>query len=179
MILPATLFALACVGPAANGGWRAPDTAPIKPVRIIPAPRALVDGTAPMPGGVIWVLYGTGSAMRLGRVELSTGATRHSVAVSPTATCVAGSSRGVIALGLARPTTGAVVFLDATTGRQLGSVAVRGPVRALAFGYRGGTLYVLNGTAASMAVTRIDTSSFHAAGTVGVPHDPKIGRAHV
>ena len=171
VILPATLLALACVSPAASGRWQAPDSAPIKPVRIIPAPRALVDGTAPLPGGVIWVLYGNRSAMRLGRVELSTGATRHSVAVSRTATCIAGSSRGVIALGLARPTTGAVEFLDATTGRRVGSAAVKGPVRALAFGYGGETLYVLNGTAASMAVTRIHTSSFHVARAERVPHD--------
>jgi hypothetical protein len=33
-------------------------------------------------------------------------------------------------------------------------------------------LYVLNGTAASMAVTRISTSSFHVAGAVRVPRDP-------
>ena len=110
--------------------------------------------------------------MRLGRFAPSTGEKWHSVAVSPTATCVAGSSRGLLALGLARPTTGAVVFLDATTGRRIRSVAVRGPVRALAFGYGGKTLYVLNGTAASMEVTRLSTSSFRVAGAVGVPRDP-------
>jgi DNA-binding beta-propeller fold protein YncE len=141
-------------------------------VKIIPAPRALVDGTAPLPGGVIWALYGNRSAMRLGRFAPSAGEKWHSVAVSPTATCVAGSSRGLLALGLARPTTGAVVFLDATTGRRIRSVAVRGPVRALAFGYGGKTLYVLDGTAASMEVTRLSTSSFRVAGAVGVPRDP-------
>ena len=50
--------------------------------------------------------------------------------------------------------------------------AVRGPVQALAFGYGGETRYVLNGTAASMAVTRISSSSFHVAGAVRVPRDP-------
>ena len=67
--------------------------------------------------------------------------------------------------------TGAVELLNATTGAEDGAIVVGAPVRGLAFGGDGVTLYVLDGDAASTSVTVIDTTSSTIVTSFGQPHD--------
>jgi len=139
--------------------------------KVLPAPKDLLAASEPQPNGTLWVLSGTPTARTLTNVDLSDGNKLTQVGVSNSAASVAESATGVVALGLATRTTGAVELLNATSGATEGSVAVGAPVRALAFGSDGVTLYVLNGKVASTSVTTVNTTTDKVVSSFGVAKD--------
>lgn len=140
-------------------------------IRILPAPKELLSMATPQPNGIIWVLHGGPAVKTLTSIDLSDAKSLTSIGVSAAASAVAQSSTGVVALGFATTHTGAVELLNGTTGAEVDSIAVGAPVRSLAFGGDGVTLYILDGTAGSTSVTSIDTASSKILSSFGEPHD--------
>ena len=146
-----------------------------RPVRVVgkvlTAPKGLFAASMPQPDGSVWVLSGTPVVRTLTNIDLSDGKKLAQVGVSNSASAVAESATGVVALGLATRTTGAVELLNGSTGAAQGSVAVGAPVRALAFGADGVTLYVLDANAASTSVTIVNTTTDKVVSSFGVAKD--------
>lgn len=164
----ATLVA-ACASP--SGQPTTPTTAAPEVSHIIPGPSGLLGAGQPQPNGTMWLLSGSPQVKAIDQIDLSGGQTVASVGVSANATAVAQSSTGAIAVGLGTATTGAVELHSGTTGAVTSTVPVGAPVRALAFGADGVTLYVLNGAGRSTSLSTIDTSSGTVTGSVGMPVD--------
>lgn len=139
--------------------------------KVLAAPKGVVSAASPQPNGTMWLLSGTARVKTLTSIDLSDGKTVRAVGVSSSASAVAQSPTGVLALGLATAHTGAVELLNATTGAEEGTVAVGAPVRSLAFGADGVTLYVLDGDASSTSVTVVNTTTDKAVTSFGQPHD--------
>ena len=174
--VPAALLLVACFG-LAGSSCSSHSAAAKTPVahhvvaRVLPAPSGLIAAGAPQPNGLLWVLNSGASVKTLTSVDLIDAKTLDSVGVSTSASALAQSSTGILALGLATARTGAVELLNATTGAEDGAIAVGAPVLGLAFGGDGVTLYVLDGDAASTSVTVIDTTSSTIVTSFGQPHD--------
>jgi hypothetical protein len=139
--------------------------------QVIPAPRALIGGAVPQPDGSMWVLAGNAQAKTITDIDLSDGQKIATVPVSTSADAVAQSSTGVLAVGTATPTAGTVELRNGSSGTISSTVTVGAPVRSLAFGADGVTLYVLNGTTTNASVSVIDTANGQTLSSVGVPKD--------
>jgi hypothetical protein len=140
--------------------------------RIIPAPRGLISGAVPQPNGSMWVLAGGKAEVKtLTDIDLSDGQKIATVPVSAAADALAQSTTGVLALGTATTTSGSVELLNGSSGSTVSTIAIGAPVRSLAFGSDGVTLYVLNGTTSSTSVTVVNTSDGQTATSVGSPKD--------
>ncbi len=138
--------------------------------RTLPLPAGVIAASTPQLNGYLWVLSGTVRARAVAQFSLSTGQRQALEPVSADASAVAESSTGTLALGLATPGAGAVQLLGAD-GRGRATIAVGAPVRALAFGSDGSTLYVLDGNRSSASVTVIDTVKRRVRALIGVPRD--------
>jgi DNA-binding beta-propeller fold protein YncE len=77
----------------------------------------------------------------------------------------------VLAVGTATATAGSVELRNGSSGTVVSTIAVGTPVRSLAFGADGVTLYVLNGTKANASITVIDTATGQTPTSVGSPQD--------
>jgi DNA-binding beta-propeller fold protein YncE len=120
----------------------------------------------------MWVVAGTGGTKTIDQVTLgsaSSGKVSKIVPVSPSASSLAESSSGLLALGLSTSTTGAVAFLNGSTGAQTASIPLGAPVRDLVAGADGSTFYALNGTTTSMSVSVISSLGNQVTATVPVP----------
>lgn len=137
------------------------------------APAGLLAGTAPQPNGTLWVLAGTRGVRAINEIDVATGKKDSSVGVSTAAQGLAQSSTGVLALGLATRSTGAVELLNASTGAVTGTIPVGARVLSVAFGDDGVTLYVLNGTTKTRSVTVINTTTQKVTGSIGLPSDAR------
>jgi len=138
---------------------------------IVPLPSGVISAGQLQSDGTVWVLSGDAAVKTLSQIDLGAKRTSQTVGVSSDALAVAQSSTGVLALGLGTATAGAVELMNGSTAEVTDTVAVGAPVRALAFGADGVTLYVLDGTAASASVTVINTSTDMVVSTLGVPAD--------
>jgi DNA-binding beta-propeller fold protein YncE len=154
-----------------------PSSAPVikashaKPRFIIPTPADTLDGTYPEPNGSMWVLAGSPASHGIYTVDLSTKKLTGSVSVSNDAKTVAESPTGILALGLATATTGAVEFLNGSTGAPLKTVPVSGPVVSIAAGDDGVTFYVLNGNTQAKTVAILNAQTGKLDGTIAAPAD--------
>jgi len=138
---------------------------------IMPLPSGVISAGQVQPNGTVWVLSGDPAVKTLSQVDLSTKKSSQSVGVSSDAQAVAQSSTGLLALGIGTSTTGAIQLLNGSSGAVTGTLAVGAPVRAVAFGADGVTLYVLDGTTTSASVTVVNTSTEKVVSTIGVPTD--------
>ena len=175
LVLGAGLGASACAGSSAGarhagGAGRGARAAGIV-AAVLAAPKEVLAAADPEPDGLMWVLSGSARAKTLTSIDLSSGKVLASLGVSRAAGSLAASSTGLLAVGLATATAGAVELLNVTTGAEQGFVPVGAPVRSLAFGADGTTLYVLDGDAASTSVTVVDSVSDRILATFGQPHD--------
>jgi len=139
--------------------------------QIIAAPKGLLGAGSPQANGTIWVLAGTPEAKALTQLDLSSGQTVMTVPTSSAANSVAQSSTGLLAVGTATTTAGAVLLLNGSSGTISSTVPVGAPVRALAFGADGVTLYVLNGNGTSSSVSVVNTSTGKVLTSIGCPND--------
>ncbi|MDA8034272.1 MAG: hypothetical protein M0T71_08920 [Actinomycetota bacterium] len=138
---------------------------------VLPAPKGLIAATGPLANGTMWLLSGNAHERTLTDIDLSDGNTLRTIGVSLSASAVAQASTGILAVGLATARTGAVELLSATTGAEKGTVAVGAPVRSLAFGADGVTLYALDGGVASTSISVINTVTDKLVSSLGQPHD--------
>jgi DNA-binding beta-propeller fold protein YncE len=162
--LGGTLAALVLAsGIVACGGvslpHRQPSTSVPTPTSIIPGPAGLRSGTGPGANGLLWVLAGTGGVRTLQLIDVVSRADRTAVPVPNSAVAVAQSPAGLVGLGLATATAGALEILNGATGAVLATVPVVAPVRAVASAQNGTAFYVLTRGSASASVTTVDIAT--------------------
>jgi YVTN family beta-propeller protein len=158
----------ACGTPQTQGSSRPPAQ---KPSKIIPVAAGAIAETPPQPNGTLWVLASTGASRNIQEVDVTDSKILGIVPVSSSTEDLTQLSTGVLALGLATSGTGAAELRNGSSGAVLGTVAVGAPVRALAAGTDGVTLYVLNGTSSSASVSIVDTQTDAVTATVPAPLD--------
>jgi hypothetical protein len=166
-----TLAACGSVTPSATPDVASSPQTASQVSTIVPLPRGVISAGQVQPNGTVWVLSGDPVVKTLSQIDISSKKTSQSTGVSSDAEAVAQSSTGLIALGIGTSNTGAIQFLNGSSAAVTGTVAVGAPVRALAFGADGVTLYVLDGTTTSASVTVINTSTEKVVSTIGVPTD--------
>jgi DNA-binding beta-propeller fold protein YncE len=142
-----------------------------RPTQVIAGPPAILGGTTPQLSGQLWILAGKQTVRTLHSLNLVGGKLGHSVPVSANADSIVESASGILAVGLATATTGAVQFLNGSTAAPLATIPIGAPVSALAVGADASTFYALNGTSASRSVTVIDSLDDKAVSNIPVPLD--------
>ncbi len=142
-----------------------------KPTTIIPTPAGTLNGAAPEPNGTTWIVAGTTASHGIYQIDLTQKKVGGSVSVSNSAKVIAESSTGILALGLATPTTGAVQFRNGSSGALLATVPISGPVAALAAGDDGTTFYALNGNSTSKAIAIVNGQKDSVESTIPAPSD--------
>jgi len=152
--------------PAAHPGTTPAAT---RPVSVVPAPAGLLGGGPPQPDGSMWVLAGTGGARTLQRLDLTSGRVSVISPVSAAAATVAQSSSGVLGVGLATRTAGALELHNGANGTLMSTVALAAPARDVVAGSGGTTFYVLAGTPSAAGVTLVNATTGRAGATVPVP----------
>ncbi len=138
---------------------------------IVPAPAGAIAETPPQANGTVWVLASGGAGRNIQEIDVTNSKVLGIVPVSSSATALTQFSTGVLALGLATSGTGAAELRDGSSGALLGTVAIGAPVKALAAGADGATLYVLDGTPNSASVSIVDTKTDTITTTVPAPLD--------
>ena len=141
------------------------------PNMIIPTPAGTLAATAPEPNGTLWVLAGNSTSRGIYNMDVSRKKTIGSISVSNNANVIAESSTGLVALGVSTPTSGAVQFRNGTTGAILHTVAVSGPITAIAAGSDGTSFYVLNGHSSAKAIAIVNGQTGKIESTVPAPSD--------
>ena len=158
---------VACAG---SGPRPVVHAAPVTtPTAIIPAPADLLNATGPAANGVLWVLAGRPTSRTLHQIDIVSHADLRAVPAPASATSVAETATGVLGLGLATSSTGAVQLRNGSSGALLATVAVPAPVRAVAGGTTGSDLYVLTANATAASVSELDTATDHVLRTVPIP----------
>lgn len=139
-----------------------------KPARIYPAPAGLVSAGAPQPNGTMWLLVHGATAANVQALDLSTGKVTGVVPVSSSASAVTELSTGVLVVGTATAEAGSLELRNGTTGSSSRTIPLSGPVRALAAGANGTTVYALVGTSKAESVEIVDSASGKVTGTIAV-----------
>jgi DNA-binding beta-propeller fold protein YncE len=162
----------AASGAAAKGDSSAHTAvARIHPSQVIAGPPAIIGGTTPQLSGQLWILSGNQTVKTLHSLSLVGGKLSHPVPISASADSIVQSASGILAVGMATASTGAVQFLNGSTAAPIATVPIGAPVSALAVGADASTFYALNGTSASKSVTVIDSLDNKAVSTIPVPID--------
>ncbi len=119
----------------------------------------------------MWLLArGHGSAT-LQQLNLSSGKISQIVPESSNADSTSQSPSGVVGVGVATATTGALELRNGSSGALLGTVPIGAPVKDVFAGADGSTFYVLNGNSTSASVTLVNSQSDKASVSVPVPLD--------
>lgn len=142
-----------------------------KPQAIYATPKDTLGITAPLPNGQLWLLAGNASSKGIFGLNLPSKEMGTSTSVSNAAAAIAEASTGVIGLGMATPTSGAVEFFNSSSGKSIATVAVSGPVESIAAGDNGTTFYALNGTPTARAVAIINSRTDKVTQSVPAPKD--------
>ncbi len=142
-----------------------------KPQAIYATPKDTLGITAPLPNGQLWLVAGNASSKGIYVLNLPSKKIGTSTSVSNAASAIAEASTGVIGLGMATSTSGAVEFLNGSTGSPINTVAVSGPVESVAAGDNGVTFYALNGNATARAVAIINSHTDKVTQSVPAPKD--------
>jgi hypothetical protein len=153
------------------GGQSSATTIAPKPSSVIAGPAGLLAGVQPQPNGMMWLLAGNATEKTLQELNVTNGNIAMSVDESNTAVSVAQLSSGIVGVGLATATTGALELHNGSSGALLTSVPIGAPVKAVAPGFDGQTFYVLNGNATSSSVTLVNAQLAKTSISVPVPLD--------
>jgi hypothetical protein len=156
-----------CAGSGTSGS-RASTAAKEMPERIVGAPRDALSATSPQQDGSAWLLTG-GNSAGLYQVKLATGHVVSSFSVSGAARSVAESSAGILGLGIATGTAGALELLRPGTGRVIRTVPMPAPVRQVVTGSDGRTFFVLTGWTTTASVTAVISGTGRVTATVPMP----------
>jgi len=142
-----------------------------KPSQVYPGPAGLIAGAQPQPDGFMWLLARAGGTADLQELNLTTGKIGQVVPASSSSTSLAQSASGVIGVGLATASTGALELRNGAAGGLVASVPIGAPVREVVAGADGTTFYVLDGTTASASVTLVNDQTDKTSVSVPVPLD--------
>lgn len=124
---------------------------------ILPTTPALVSGGAPQPDGTMWVLAGSSRDRTIQQLNLTSGKVLHVRSVAGTASAIAESATGTLAVGYANP-QGTVEFRDAGTGSVVSTLGVGQPVKGLVAQGQTSTFFVLDGTFSATTVNTVNPS---------------------
>lgn len=125
---------------------------------------------SPQPDQTLWLLVGTSTVKRLQRIDLATGKVLRTIAVNGSATSVAESRAGTVAVGYNDP-SGTVELRNGASGALNRSVTVGQPVKAITVQGTTPTFYVLDGTATATTVNALSTAGRSVGPAIGVPLD--------
>jgi len=117
----------------------------------------------------MWLLAESGGDATLQELNLTSGKIETIVPESTAAKSLVQSPSGVVAVGVATGSTGAVELRNGSSGAVVATVPIGAPVKGLAAGADGTTLYVLNGTATSASVTLVNLQTDQTSVSVPVP----------
>jgi hypothetical protein len=145
-----------------------PLAASVKPTRIYAGPSGLTAIGPPQPNGTMWLLARTLTAANIRPLDLATGKATGIVPVSATADALTELSTATVVVGTGTVTTGSIELRNGTSGALETVIPVSDPVKSLAPGANGTTVYALEGTPATEAVAVIDTNTDKVTSTVPV-----------
>lgn len=128
-------------------------------------------GAQPQPNGFMWLLARPAAGANLQLLNLTTGKVTQVVPASASSVAVTQSPSGLVGVGLASGTTGALELRNGASGVPVATVPVGAPVKGVYAGADGTTFYVLNGTATSASVTLVNSQTDKASVSVPVPLD--------
>lgn len=173
------MVALAVAVASCSGSKSAPvaksvsssNAASAKPIRIVPTAAGARALAGPASDGDLWVLAQQGSVSSLHLLDVAHARQLEVAPVAAGSDAVALSSTGVLAVGIGTSTAGAVELCNGGTGTSCRTVPIGAPVRSVAFGASGTTLYVLDGNSKSASVTLVQVGSGKVASSVGVALD--------
>ena len=158
-----------------SGGSGSTDTtaaaARARPTHVYPGPAGLIAGAQPQPNGFMWLLARTDAAADLHELNLTTGKIDVTIPAASSSTSVSQSPSGVLGVGLATTTSGALEFRNGSSGALIATVPIGAPVKGVVAGADGTTFYVLNGSTASMSVTLVNDQTDKVSVSVPVPLD--------
>ncbi len=119
----------------------------------------------------MWLLARTDAAADLHELNLTTGKIDVTIPAASSSTSVSQSPSGVLGVGLATTTSGALEFRNGSSGALIATVPIGAPVKGVVAGADGTTFYVLNGSTASMSVTLVNDQTDKVSVSVPVPLD--------
>lgn len=128
-------------------------------------------GSQPQPNGLMWLLARVHGATSLQELNLTTGNVGLVVPTSSDSVALSQSPSGLIGIGLATATTGALELRNGASGAIVANVPVGAPVKAVTAGSDGTTYYVLNGSSTSVSVSLVNGQVGQVSETVPVPLD--------
>jgi DNA-binding beta-propeller fold protein YncE len=131
----------------------------------------LVAGSEPQANGFMWLLARTEGTANLQELNLTTGHVTLVVPAPSSSTTISQSPSGVIAVGLATASSGALELLNGASGALVATVPLGAPVKAVSAGADGTTFYVLDGNANSMSVSLVNSQTDNVSVTVPAPLD--------
>jgi len=111
------------------------------------------------------------SGANLQLLNLTTGKITQIVPVSSNSVAVTQSPSGLVGVGMASGTTGALELCNGSSGVPVATVPVSAPVKGVFAGADGTTFYVLNGTPTAASVTLVNSQTDKASISVPVPLD--------
>ena len=170
----ATTLLVVCAACGSGGSGAAATTTSttgVVPSQVFPGPAGLVAGSEPQPNGFMWLLARTNGTANLQELNLTTGHVALVVPAPSSAATISQSPTGVIGVGLATASSGALELLNGASGALVGTVPLGAPVKAVCAGADGTTFYVLNGTAHSMSVSLVNSQTDSVSVTVPAPLD--------
>jgi DNA-binding beta-propeller fold protein YncE len=119
----------------------------------------------------MWLLARPTGGANLQLLNLTTGKIAQVVPVSAHSVAVTQSPSGLVGVGMASGTTGALELCNGTSGVPVATVPVSAPVTGVFAGADGTTFYVLNGTSSAASVTLVNSQTDKASISVPVPLD--------
>jgi len=172
----ASLVFVAAVAAACGSGGSGATTAtlstrPVLPTQTLPGPAGLAGGSQPQPDGYMWLLARVPGAADLHLLNLTTAKVTQVVPATASSVVVAQSPSGLVGVGLATGTTGALELRNGSSGVLVSTVPLGAPVKDVFAGADGTTFYVLDGTPTSASVTLVNSQTGKASVSVPVPLD--------
>lgn len=154
----------------AGGGSAPKSTAPsAKPLSVVAGPAGLISGTTPNAAGRSWALVNLGGKANLQLISMSNGAVDGAVPLSNEARSAATATGGIVGVGLAGNSTGAVEFFSSQGFHGIGSVALPGPVIDLVAGSDGKSFYALVDAKGADSVNIVNDETLRITGTIPLP----------
>lgn len=168
LTLSSVAVIMAACSSSTTAGSGTTSVAKILPVKAYAAPSNLIGFSQIAPNNTAWILSGTAAAKTIQSINLNTGSLSAPVGVSSSASSIALTPSGVIAIGWATPNAGAVqLFSVSNPSVVLATIPVAAPVIRVEPVSNGAALYVLerlNG-AVSVQVVSIQAQKVVPVGT--------------
>lgn len=155
-------------GKSGSGSKTAQKAVGIKPMRIFAGPSGLTSIGPPQPNGTMWILAKSKTAANIRPLDLASGKASGIVPVSSSATALTELSTATVVVGTGTTTTGSLELRNGTSGAIENVIPMSEPVRSLAPGANGTTVYALQSTRKASSVAIVDTQKNAVTSTVPV-----------